>query len=461
MTPSPRLVSRLLGATSSSVAPLFPATPKLAPTPPPRFAAKKSEQNRATAAGPTKPLHPPPLSDTSSTDSQANPPTFDPPPTDPSIHAFRTKNPIFNQLFLSKYEMVAELGVGGFGFVCAARRKEDKKDVAVKFIMKHRVMKWFEDDVWGRIPMEVYVLKSISNESIVSFIEYFEDHKFCYLVMELFGTTWQKVSPDSTIPQSSTTTNPSLIPHVSTLTDSTLSKSGGGHNATSPTRTFSSHHTQAKTPITLTQHRDPREFHLSGMVRALTNPAVRPKHPFQSTDLFDCIEHTRFDNTLARHVFKQIMQAVHHLHSLNISHRDLKDENIVIDDTFRVKLIDFGSAVVEDENVEEGKFVYRDRFQGTVQFAPPEVLSGFRYRTKPADIWACGILLYTILCGETPFSASNQVVSEHFKPPRYECVPDVVDLLSLMLCKDPKTRPTSQQVLDHVWFTDAEEVVAV
>ncbi|KAJ3076525.1 hypothetical protein HDU98_002512 [Podochytrium sp. JEL0797] len=438
MTPSPRLIQRLLGATSS-VAPLFPTTPKLPPTPPPRFAAKKSEQLRATA-GPTKP----PQAATSD-----SPDTLAPPPTDPFIHAFRSKNPVFNQLFLSKYEMVAELGVGGFGFVCAARRKEDKKDVAVKFILKHRVTKWFEDDVWGRIPMEVYILKSISNESIVSFIDYFEDPKFCYLVMELFGTTWQT---DSATAQSTKTTNSSLIPHVSTLSDSTRSKSGNGRNT--PTRTLSNHHTNANTPVSLTQNKDPREFHLSDMVRALTNPNLRPTNPFQSTDLFDCIEHTRFDNTLARHVFKQIMQAVHHLHSLNISHRDLKDENIVIDDTFRVKLVDFGSAVVEDEKVEEGKFVYRDRFQGTVQFAPPEVLSGFRYRTKPADIWACGILLYTILCGETPFTTSNQVVSGHFKPPRYECVSDVVDLMSLMLSKDPKNRPNSQQVLDHVWFAD-------
>ncbi|KAJ3076524.1 hypothetical protein HDU98_002511 [Podochytrium sp. JEL0797] len=379
MTPSPRLVSRIIGA-ALSVTPLPVA--KVQPTPPPCFTARKSEQSCATA-GPTKP---PQAATSDSLDS------LDPPPTDPAIHAFHTKNPIFNQLFLSKYEMIAELGVGGFGFVCAARRKADKKEVAVKFIMKHRVTKWFEDDVWGRIPMEVYILKSISNESIVSFIEYFEDHKFCYLVMEHFGTTWQNDAPDSTTPQFTKTNKPAHIPQVSTLSNSIRSKSGSV-NVIPPTRTLSSHHTKANSPVSCRQNKGPREFHFSGMLRALTNPTFYPKNQFQSTDLLDCIKHMRFDNNLARHVFKQIMQAVHHLHSLKISHCDLKNENIVIGDAFRVKIVDFGSAVMEDEKVDEGKYVYRDQFQGTVQYAPPEVLSGFRYRTKPADIWACGILL--------------------------------------------------------------------
>lgn len=58
-----------------------------------------------------------------------------------------------------------------------------------------------------------------------------------------------------------------------------------------------------------------------------------------------------------------------------------KDENIVIDSNFRVKLIDFGSASVIPSPMH-----YFDKFQGTIQFASPEILSGKKYLGKPNDV---------------------------------------------------------------------------
>lgn len=83
-----------------------------------------------------------------------------------------------------------------------------------------------------------------------------------------------------------------------------------------------------------------------------------------SCDLFECIEqHTRLPEDQARHIFAQIVDVVHYLHSRGISHRDIKDENIVIDKQFRVKLIDFGSAVLYDPRQEPP---YYNRFWGTM-----------------------------------------------------------------------------------------------
>jgi serine/threonine protein kinase len=59
-----------------------------------------------------------------------------------------------------------------------------------------------------------------------------------------------------------------------------------------------------------------------------------------SCDLFECIErHHYFEEPLAKMIFKQIASCVAHLDLLGVCHRDIKDENIVIDDQFQVIII--------------------------------------------------------------------------------------------------------------------------
>ncbi|KAJ1564493.1 hypothetical protein HK405_014723, partial [Cladochytrium tenue] len=110
-----------------------------------------------------------------------------------------------------------------------------------------------------------------------------------------------------------------------------------------------------------------------------------------SMDLFECIEqHKYLTDDKAKFVFRQIAEAVKFLHSRAVVHRDIKDENVVVDENLNVRLIDFGSAAYEPKGDPNHYFDY---FHGTIQFASPEILRGEHYHGRPADVWALGILL--------------------------------------------------------------------
>jgi PAS domain containing serine/threonine kinase len=85
------------------------------------------------------------------------------------------------------------------------------------------------------------------------------------------------------------------------------------------------------------------------------------------------VENKRLNEEFAREIFRQLVCAVSYLHSNNIVHRDINDENIVIDEELRIKLIDFGSAAY----MQEGKTFAK--FYGTLDYCSPEVLLGNKY----------------------------------------------------------------------------------
>lgn len=125
----------------------------------------------------------------------------------------------------------------------------------------------------------------------------------------------------------------------------------------------------------------------------------------QGEDLFDYVEAAPdgLDGRAMLSIFGQVADAIAFLHSVGIVHRDIKDENVILDGDGRVQLIDFGSAAYVRE---ARKF---DTFSGTLEcvmwsrtccvvvmqrshsFAAPEVLRGERYGGRETDIWALGV----------------------------------------------------------------------
>jgi protein-serine/threonine kinase len=172
------------------------------------------------------------------------------------------------------------------------------------------------------------------------------------------------------------------------------------------------------------------------------------------TDLFDWIElHTAMTEAEVKSIFHQTCSAIEHLHTqCGIVHRDIKDENVVLDHGGRVKVIDFGSAAY----LRDGPF---DTFHGTLDYASPEVLGGKKYEGRGQDVWAAGILLYTMIYKENPFynvihlkvtinCQIDEIVDRDLRIP-FIMSDDSIDLIQKMLDRDLSTRYTMAQVLTH------------
>ena len=180
-------------------------------------------------------------------------------------------------------------------------------------------------------------------------------------------------------------------------------------------------------------------------------------------ELFDAITSKGFYSELdAAKIIKQILQAVTYLHDNNIIHRDLKPENIMLlsnkNNETSLKLIDFGTVV------EKPKFGNKlTKFIGTSYYIAPEVIKE-SYDEK-CDVWSCGIILYILLCGYPPFNgASNHEIYNAIKFSKLifqkeewtDISKEAIELITFMLDKNPSTRPSAYECLNHKWFKVCE-----
>ncbi|KAK6635726.1 hypothetical protein RUM44_000980 [Polyplax serrata] len=162
-------------------------------------------------------------------------------------------------------------------------------------------------------------------------------------------------------------------------------------------------------------------------------------------DLFEFIDRgPNCDEKLKSYIFRQIASAVYYLDSLGILHRDIKDENIIINEKFDIKLIDFGSAAFmpQDECF--------SKFYGTVEYCSPEVLQGNSYRGPELEIWALGVTLYILTFGENPFYDVEDTIKGQFSIPS-PISAELSALLNQMLDKNVETRITIEKLVENCW----------
>lgn len=88
---------------------------------------------------------------------------------------------------------------------------------------------------------------------------------------------------------------------------------------------------------------------------------------------------------------------------MDIVHRDIKCENILLNEHFKIKLTDFGFSKI----INRGKRLNCHTYCCSLGYASPEVLSSRPYDGKSSDIWSLGVVLYVMLNKKMPFSRKN------------------------------------------------------
>lgn len=170
-------------------------------------------------------------------------------------------------------------------------------------------------------------------------------------------------------------------------------------------------------------------------------------------ELYDyLVERQTLPEPEARRIFGQLCLALAYIHAKGIVHRDLKLENVLLDERCNVKLGDFGFT----REYEANKLM--DTFCGTTGYAAPEMLAAKRYTGEQVDIWSLGIILYALLCGALPFDDDDEtIMKSKILKGEFE-IPDVLspeaqDLIQLILQRDPAKRPSIKAILAHPWFS--------
>ena len=165
-------------------------------------------------------------------------------------------------------------------------------------------------------------------------------------------------------------------------------------------------------------------------------------------------------------IFYKIFEGIKCCHENNICHRDLKLENILLDEKINPKICDFGFACKNGLKLEE--------YLGTPMYKPPEINNQIPYDGKKADIFSLGAALIILVTGKCGFKIATKsdpfycnIISKDYNIYWSEVeknLSDITlsqefkDLFIKMIKRDPKERISIEDILEHPWFNELKDM---
>ncbi|KAF8874579.1 CAMK/CAMKL/CHK1 protein kinase [Gymnopilus junonius] len=177
-------------------------------------------------------------------------------------------------------------------------------------------------------------------------------------------------------------------------------------------------------------------------------------------DLFDKIAaDVGVSEDVAQLYFMQLISGMHYIHSEGVCHRDLKPENLLLDAAGTLKISDFGLSSVFRLK-DSGKTRMLTERCGSLPYVAPELNSEKPYHAEPIDAWGVGVILFTLLAGNTPWDEPTKnspefrryVSGEFFCEDPWNRIPaEPLSLIRGLLTVDPDSRMTLDEAFQHPW----------
>lgn len=195
-------------------------------------------------------------------------------------------------------------------------------------------------------------------------------------------------------------------------------------------------------------------LNLSSPIEGKTHGLIFEKYPSCLLDyIVDYSDRKNYDQVIleGKRLFKQISSGLQCLHSNNIVHLDLKLENILMTDNHDIVIIDFNLSEIVSSSTPITKIC------GSYDYLCPEIVQMKPYDPFKADIWALGVILYSLVTDSLPFTNPNRhvifsnILSLEIIFP-YETELVTQDLLSHLLDRNAATRFSIEQVLQHPYL---------
>lgn len=155
----------------------------------------------------------------------------------------------------------------------------------------------------------------------------------------------------------------------------------------------------------------------------------------------------------AKPIVHQIGSAISYFHSLGIAHRDIKLENIFLNQLNEVKVGDFGFC---REQTKENE-LFKTQC-GSPIYAPPEIVDNKQYDGKKADMWSTGVVIYSLVTGTVPWKDCKNIqnlfrdiqMSRYHVPDQYSA--EFKSLIHSLMHPLPEMRLSAAKMLSHPWL---------